>query len=32
MHAILSRDDYKDVIDWLPHGKTWNKWADNSEY
>jgi hypothetical protein len=23
MHAILSRDDYKDVIDWLPHGRAW---------
>jgi len=23
LHAILSRSDLKDVIDWLPHGRAW---------
>jgi HSF-type DNA-binding len=23
MHAILSRTDLKDVVGWLPHGRSW---------
>jgi HSF-type DNA-binding len=23
MHAILSREDFKDIITWLPHGRAW---------
>ena len=23
MHAILSRPDFRDVVAWLPHGRSW---------